>query len=798
MPEPLPLENYRNAFSPDDLKCVSTEEIRPLEKIIGQERALRALNFGLEIPQKGFNVYASGPQGTGRLKAVQSFIDAIRKEKDQASDWIYVNNFENPYEPNAIRMPTGMATRFRKDMADVIADAQRALPQAFQSEEYATRRDKTLGSLQQKRNELIARINKSAQEKGFVIRPTPAGVLTVPVVNGQPLPEDEFAALPPETKEEIRQKGEDLNADVRDLLRQIRGIERMGGETVESLNQDVAHYAIDPLVTELKERYGDIDEIAAFIDAVEKDILDNIPLFVAGPQAQQQLPPQLQAFMREAPFRRYEVNVLVDNAGGEGAPVVFEQNPSYQNLFGKVEREVQFGALTTDFTMIRPGSMHKANGGYLILIAEDLLRAPLSWDGLKTALKTGEIRIEEPGERMGFITAKTVKPEPIALDVKVALIGTPQIYQILFTMDPDFRELFKVKADFDVVMDRDDENAEKYVEFVCSLVGNDKLRHLNGDALAKVIEYGSRLAEDQQKLSTRFSLVADLIREANFYAGEKGSEQVTGDHVRKAIEEKTYRSNLIQKKIEEYMRRGIFIIDTEGTRVGQVNGLSVLSTGDFAFGRPSRVTASIGVGREGIVDIEREAALGGPIHTKGVLILSGYLNAKYAPDKPLSLSARLVFEQSYEGVEGDSASSTELYALLSALSGLPLKQSLAVTGSVDQEGNVQAIGGVNEKLEGFFEVCRAKGLTGDQGAMIPASNVQNLMLKEEVVDAAKEGLFRIYPIRTIDEGIEVLTGVPAGERRPDGTYEEGTVNFLANKRLSEMAESLREYQVSAR
>ncbi len=500
MLEPLPLERYRNAFRLDDLECVSTEEIRPLEKIIGQDRALRALGFGLEIPQKGFNVYAAGFQGTGRLKAVQGFLDDLRKEKPRAPDWIYVNNFENPYEPNAIRMSAGTGNRFKKDMADFISGAQRVLPQAFQSDEYASRREKTLGSLQENRNELIDRINRTAQEKGFVIQPTPAGVLPVPAVNGQPLSEEAFTALPAEKREEIRQRGEELDADVRDLLRKIRDVERQGGEAVENLNRQVALYAIEPLVADLKERYGEIDEISAFIDAVEKDILDNFQLFIAGPQQQQQLRPELQAFMREVPLRRYEVNVLVDNGDGEGAPVIFEQNPSYQNLFGIVEREVQFGALTTDFTMIRPGSMHKANGGYLVLMVEDLFKVPFAWDGLKTALKTGEIRIEEPGERMGFITAKTVKPEPIRLDVKVALIGNPQIYQALYTMDPDFRELFKVKADFDTVMDRSDENAKKYVEFVCSLVGNDGLGHLDREALAKVIEY--RLAACRRPAET--------------------------------------------------------------------------------------------------------------------------------------------------------------------------------------------------------------------------------------------------------------------------------------------------------
>jgi lon-related putative ATP-dependent protease len=444
--------------------------------------------------------------------------------------------------------------------------------------------------------------------------------------------------------------------------------------------------------------------------------------------------------------------------------------------------------------MIRSGSLHKANGGYLVLNMEDFLRNPFSWDGLKTALKTGKTVIEEPGERMGFITAKTIKPEAIPLDIKVALIGTPMLYQVLYQMDPDFKELFKVKADFDIVMERNDENAGKYADFMCNLVREENLLHLGRDAIARVIEYGSRLAEDQQKLSTQFAVIADLIREANFYAVQEGAEQVARQHVTKAIEEKVYRSNLIQKKIEEFIKRGIFLIETEGEKVGQVNGLSVVGLGDFAFGRPSRVTASIGVGREGIMDIEREAALGGPIHTKGVLIINGYLNGRYAHDKPLSLSARLVFEQSYSGIEGDSASSTELYALLSALSGLPLKQYLAITGSVNQKGEVQAIGGVNEKLEGFYEVCKAKGLDGNQGVLIPASNVQNLMLKEEIVEAAKAGKFRIYPVQTIDEGIEVLTGIPAGARREDGTYEEGTVNYLVDKRLQEMAETMRGYQ----
>ncbi|MCW4031361.1 MAG: Lon protease family protein, partial [Candidatus Bathyarchaeota archaeon] len=472
---------------------------------------------------------------------------------------------------------------------------------------------------------------------------------------------------------------------------------------------------------------------------------------------------------------------------------VIEFNPTYQNLFGTKEKEAQFGALVTDFTMIRGGSLHKANNGYLIIPVEELLRNPFSYESLKRALRNGNIIIEDPQERFGFISTKSLKPQSIPLNIKVVLIGNPYLYQKLFVLDMEFSELFKVKAEFDTTMARTEENVQQYAAFVCTICQKEKLKHLDVSGLAKIVEYSQRLAQDQEKLSTRFAEVADIVREANFYATQEKANVVNGNHVKKAIEEKIYRSKLIQEKIQEMIHRGIFLIDTDAEKVGQVNGLSVMGLGDFAFGNPSRVTATVGLGREGVVDIEREAKMGGPIHTKGVLILSGYLNEKYAQDKPLSLSARLVFEQNYGGVEGDSASSTELYAILSALSGLPVKQNVAVTGSVNQKGEVQAIGGVNEKIEGFFEVCKAKGFTGKQGVMIPESNTQNLMLKEEIVDAVRAGRFHIYSAKTIDEGIEVLTGVKAGEKRQDGTFESETVNYRVDKQLKDMAEKLKEF-----
>jgi lon-related putative ATP-dependent protease len=558
------------------------------------------------------------------------------------------------------------------------------------------------------------------------------------------------------------------------------------------MNRDVALFALGHLIADLKEKYKGNTDVTAFLDSVQTDVLDNLAQFIRRPDESPQTPFQL-PWMKEAPFKKYEVNVVVDNSEVKGAPVVMESNPTYQNLFGRVEKEAQFGALITDFTMIRGGSLHRANNGYLILPVEELLRNPFSYEGLKRALKSEHIKIEEAEERFGYITSKSLRPEPIPLDIKVILIGDPYLYEQLYVLDMEFSQLFKVKADFDTSMNRTEENIERYAAFVCTLCAKESLKHLDGSGLAKLVEHSSRLAEDQEKLSTRFAEVADVIREANFYATEEKSDFVTGAHVRKAIEEKVYRSKLVQEKIQEMIKRGVLLIDTDAEEVGQVNGLSVTGTGDFEFGTPSRVTASVGLGRDGVIDIEREAKMGGPIHTKGVLILSGYLNEKYAQDKPLSLSTRLVFEQSYGGVEGDSASSTELYAILSVLSELPIKQNLAVTGSVNQKGEVQAIGGVNEKIEGFFEVCKAKGFTGKQGVMIPESNVQNLMLKEEVVDAVKAGQFRIYSVKTIDEGIEILTGMKAGERLKDGTIEKDTVNFFVDKRLREMAEKLREF-----
>ncbi len=784
-------EKLRKEIDPKKIKCKTTEEISSLEEIIGQERAVKALKFGLNIKERGFNIYAAGPPGTGRETAVKGFLEELAKTRPVPSDWCYVNNFHNPYEPTAIELPPGKGKVFQKDMADLITEVRRVLPLIFQSEDYAIRRDQTIKTIEDERKTLLTQLNKTAQEKGFILQSSPLGLLTIPLVKGRPVNDQEFVQLNPEMRDEIQKKREELDTDLRSAMRQLRELAAKATEAIKKLNHDVALYAIGHLIDDLTVKYKEFNDVSTYLKEVQSDIVDNISQFVKEFEAPPPPTPFPTQWMEELTFRKYEVNLIVDNSLLQGSPVIIEHNPTHQNLFGRMEKEAQFGVLTTDFTMIRGGSLHKANGGYLVLPVEDLFQNMFSWEGLKRDLMNGFITIEEAAERLGYMTTKGLRPEPIPLNTKVILIGNPLIYQVLYSLDPTFKELFKVKADFDTTMDRTDENILKYAAFICTLCKKEELRHLEASAVAKIAAYGSRLCEDQEKLSTRFSDLADIIREANFYAVQENSRYITDIHVKKAIEERVYRSNLIQEKIREMIERGILLIGTEGAVVGQVNGLSVIGLGDIAFGQPSRLTASMGMGREGIIDIEREAQMGGRIHTKGVMILSGFLTERYAQDKPLSLSARLVFEQNYEGVEGDSASSTELYALLSSLSELPIKQNFAVTGSVNQKGEVQAIGGVNEKIEGFFEVCKAKGLTGEQGVIIPESNVQNLMVKEEVVDAVWAGKFHIHAVKTIDEGIEILTGIKAGARRADGTFEEGTVNDRVDKRLKEMAETMK-------
>jgi len=586
----LAAEKLRMKCDPNFIRCETTQELVPLEEIIGQERAARALKFGLGIKERGFNIYAAGFPGTGRTTAVKSLLEEVARAQPAPSDWCYVNNFSNEYTPKALRLPPGKSKDFQKDMKSFIDEAKRAIPKAFESEDYAAKREATIKALEAQSKALIDELNRKAQQEGFIIQGTRIGLVLVPVIKGKPVGEKEFIALPQKVKDEIQKNRDRLGSELRSAMRQFADMDRKVHEEIEKVNREVALYAVDHLIADLAEKYKELPDVGNYLKDVQTNILDNVSQFMKEPETQPQVPFPL-PLMKESPFKKYEVNVVVDNSDAKGAPVITESNPTYQNLFGRIESEAQFGALVTDFTMIRRGSLHRANGGYLVLPVEGLLINPLSYDSLKRALRNGHIDIEEAQERIGFVTTKSLKPEPIPLDVKVILIGDPILYQKLYTLDKEFSELFKVKADFDTTMERTDENMKQYAAFVCTLCQKEKLKHLDGSGLAKLIEHSSRLAEDQTKLSTQFAEIADIVREANFYATQENSEAVTGDHVKKTIEEKIYRSKLIQEKIQEMIKRGILLIDTKTTTTGQVNGLSVISLGDFEFGIPSRVTA---------------------------------------------------------------------------------------------------------------------------------------------------------------------------------------------------------------
>ncbi len=786
-------EKLRLECPPDQVGCETSAELGPVDGIIGQDRALKALKFGVEMKGKGFNVYVAGPPITGKRPAARSFLENIAKTRPVPPDWVYVNNFENPYEPKTLKLPPGRAKVFQKDLKNLVDQAKRAVPAALQNEEFVSRGNSITKKAVAERNKILSDLNRQAEVHGYTVRMTQLGITIIPVVDGKAVSQEEFDSLPARVKKKYDQSRDTVRAALDKAGKEVNDLDARTLEELKKLRDDSVHYAIGGLITNLVSRYEGLPDVVQHLNELRDDIMDNTELFTPGgaeekPDSEQQSP--LEKGLPDFLFRRYDVNVIVDNSELKGAPVISEDNPTVTNLLGKFENESRFGAITTDFTLIKGGSLHRANGGYLILGAVELLKNQFSYDGLKRVLQSGSILIEETGQRLGVASTKTLVPQPIPLNVKVILVGDHEIYQALYTQDPDFGILFKVKAHFDDSIERNDQNQKTYGSFVHSLCEREGLNHLEARALAKVVEYGSRLAEDQTKLSTKFPEIADLVREANFYALQDGAKIVKDVHIKKALDEKVYRSNLLDEKVKEMIERGIILIDTSGTQVGQVNGLSVIGLGDFDFGQPSRITASLGLGRRGIVDIERESRMGGQTHTKGVLIISGYLESKYAHDKPLSLSCRLVFEQSYGGVDGDSASSTELYAILSALSELPINQNLAVTGSVNQKGVVQAIGGVNEKIEGFYKTCKAKGLKGDEGVMIPRSNVQHLMLNEEVVEAVRQGRFHIYPVSTIDEGIEILTGVSAGQLKSDGTYEPGTVHARVNKRLAEMTQRM--------
>ncbi|RKY31082.1 MAG: ATP-dependent protease [Candidatus Omnitrophota bacterium] len=776
----------------EDLPFKTTEEVPPLEEIIGQERAARALEFGLKIKNEGYNIFVSGLSGTGRTTSVEAAVKKIAETQPTPDDWCYVFNFHDPDKPKALRFPPGMGSVFKKDMEKLINELKVEVPKAFESKIYEEHKSEIMKEFQKYKEELFKKLEESAKLASFNIKHTPSGIIFIPTIEGKELKEEEMEKLTDEAKEEIKKKQELLYEELSSVLREIREKEKITKEKLEQLKKDTALFTIRPRIGELKAKYKDFPDVIKYLEDVEKDMVENVDDFQEKKEIE--ILPGLKLPTKENTFIKYKVNVLIDNSKTKGAPVVKETNPTFYNLSGRIEYKPQLGAMVTDFTMLKPGSFHKANGGYIILQARDVLTNYFAWDTLKRTIKNKQITIEDINEQFRLINTPTLKPEPIPANFKVILIGHPLLYYLLYNYEEDFRKLFKVRADFSNMMDRDKKGISSYASFISKICREENLKHFDRSGVAKVIEYGSRLVEDKEKLTTRFIDIADLIRESNYWAEVDNSKYVTEKHVKKALEEKIYRSNMIEKRIEELIKEGVIMVDTDGEVKGQVNGLSVITLGDYSFGKPSRITARVYVGRSGVINIDREIKLAGTIHNKGFLIIKGYLGEKYGSNFPLIFSASICFEQLYEEIEGDSASAAELYVLLSALSGVPIKQGIAVTGSVNQKGEIQPVGGINEKIEGFYYTCKAKGLTGKQGVIIPEKNVKHLILNDEVTEAVKNGKFHIWAVNTVDEGIEILTGKKAGERREDGTYPEGTINYLVLKGLEELTQKYLKYQ----
>jgi lon-related putative ATP-dependent protease len=766
----------------------SAAELPPLEGMIGQERAVAATSFGIAMRQAGYNLFVLGPPRTGKATTMRRVLDRRAEAEPTPSDWCYVHNFADPYRPTALELPAGRARELRDEMARLVEECRVRLPRAFESEQFERHKARLLEELGKRQQETIERVETKARAEGLAVVRTPQGLAIAPAPHGEPIGPDDFAALPAPVREELMAKAKPFEEHMEAARRELRGFERDAHAAHGRLVAEVAASATRQLVQELRDRFPGLPGVQRYLDDLERDMIAHAEEF-RHLEERPTLPfqPQPGGFLD-----RYRVNVLVDHGNTRGAPVVVEQTPTHGNLIGRTEHHAHFGTLLTDFTLIKAGALHRANGGYLILEAADVLRSFQGWQALKKCLKSRTIRIEEPLEELRLVSTVSLAPEAIPLRVKVVLIGSPLLYYLLFALDEDFGELFKVKVDFDDSLPRTAEFEQLYARFVGAACRDEGLRAFAADGIAQLVEHGSRLVPHQERLTSRLGELLDLVREASFWAEQRGRELVGADDVRHAITQKTYRSNLIDERIGRLIAEGTLLVDTDGEAVGQVNGIAVLALGDHACGRPSRITARTFTAKPGVIDIEREAKLGGPVHSKGVMILGGFVAGRYARERPLTLAASIAFEQHYEEIDGDSASSAELYALLSSLADIPLSQSLAVTGSVNQHGEIQAVGGINEKIEGFFDTCTAHGLTGRQGVIIPEANVRHLMLREDVVEAVRQGTFHVHAVTTVDEGLALLSGREAGEPRRDGRFPEGTFNAAVEQALDASVARLKE------
>ncbi|WP_417317219.1 Lon protease family protein [Emcibacter sp.] len=793
---PLPLDALCWKCSPETLKFDTTGQLEDLGQVLGQDRAIEAIRFGTNMSHKGYNIFALGPDGLDKHEVVMSFLKDRAREETVPSDWCYVYNFQDPRRPNAIALPPGRGVEFRQDMSRLAEDIPFVLKNAFESEEYQTRSNMIQQEVKNVQDEALSTVDKEARQRNAALKMTPLGFTFVPIKDGKTLSPEEFHNLPEEERKQIEENLEYLREKLEKALEIMPDWLTESRDKMRKLNEETAGHAIGHLVEELKKKYNGLPEIIDYLTAVQDDIIQNVQQIVhgaeedaihePGPEG-----PQQRSFALEP--GRYMVNLVVDNSEAKHAPVIHEDEPTYDRLLGRVEYRSEMGTLMTDFRLVRAGALHTVNGGYLMVEILKLLQHPYAYEALKRTLKSGEIKIESLGQVLGFINTVGLEPEPIPLQVKVVLLGTRMLYYLLSSLDPEFVDLFKVAADFDEQMERSEENLQLYARMLASRIRQKELTPFSRDAIARILERVVRYSGDSEKLSTRLKYVGDLLREADYHARQDKKQQVEAVHVEQAVKAREHRQSRMRERMLEQTGQGTILIDTAGQQTGQINGLSVLDLGSYAFGRPTRITARIRLGKGEVVDIEREVKLGGPIHSKGVLILSGFLGAQYQPDHPLSLSASLVFEQSYGGIEGDSASIAELCALLSAIADIPLKQGMAITGSVNQLGQAQAIGGVNEKIEGFFDLCALRGLDGSQGVIIPASNVRHLMLDQRVLDAVSDGKFNVYAVKNINEALTLLTGMEAGEKDGTGQYPQGSVNRKVQDRLEEFSTRWRKF-----
>ena len=785
----LSYKDLRVVCNPNIFHFETTESLEPITTGIGQDRGIKALEFGIHVTVKGYNLYLEGPSGVGKTMYTKNYLDTISKKKKVPNDWCYIYNFERPNEPIAVPLPAGQGKEFKEAMDSFIKDIKNDIKNTFNNEDFEKEKSLIKQEFEDKRTSLMEKLNKDAMKQGFYVKSAQNGIYMMPVINGKTIEEEEFEKLDESIKKEFEDKSTIVQQQIIEVISEIKAIEKQADKKIEEWQSNIALLTINVHINNIKSRFKRNKKITTFLNNVKQDILKNISMFITeepNDASKQNNGPRPES---HAPWLNYRVNLFVDNSNLEGAPVIMDSNYSYHNIFGKLEYENYYGSLKTDHTMLKPGLLQMANGGYIIFQADDLISNSLCYEALKKALKIKEISIENAADQRSSMVMVSLKPEPIPLDIKVILIGNSNIYNTLLSLDNDFRKLFKIKVEFEDDAPRNLENMQKLARFAHGFCSKEELPPLDRSGVAKLIDYATALADDKEKLSTRFNDLSQILGEAATWAKIAKSKIITGELIEKALAERIERVKKYDSKYLEMIKDNTLLITTSGFEIGQINGLTVLTIGDYSFGKPAKITANTYIGKSGVINVEREVELSGSTHSKGVFILTGYLGEQFAQEVPLCLTASICFEQLYNGVDGDSASSTELYAILSSLSEVPINQAIAVTGSVNQKGEIQPIGGVNEKIEGFYQICKERGLDGSHGVMIPVQNVKNLHLPEEIVNAVKKGLFHVYAVSTIDEGIEVLTGVPAGKKDKNGSFPAGTINYLAYEKLKKYAKN---------